>query len=412
MDISLPKTIPEIREYLRNPFYRNSFYITLGKFADVGFGFLFWTLAARLYSVGEVGIATALISSLGLVMAFSCLGFDVAIIRFMPSNDHSRVFNTCLWITTLAAIVVGVIYLAAIDLISPEIALIRDCVPLFLLFTVVNSVTYITGNALLSFRKADLKFVQNLIMGVRLPLLLPLVLLGSLGIFYAFGFASLAAAVFALVIIRSYVTLTPRIDREFTQKTFRFSSFNYLAHLFLEVPEYIMPILIVSLLRPEDAALYYIAFAIGNLVLIIPNAMSISFFIEGSHGINLRKGVVRNLVATYAILVPAILIIIAFGDIPLGFFGEDYLAAFDLLKIITISSLFVTVYYLFIPFQNIRLQVREIVRINLIRFVLLLGFSYAFLTWFGVIGAGYAWMLTHVILSMGIAAFVKGKGWI
>jgi len=412
MDIPLPKTIPEIRDYLRNPFYRNSFYITLGRFADVGFGFLFWTLAARLYSVGEVGIATALISSLGLVMAFSRLGFDVAIIRFMPSNDHSRVFNTSLWITTGAAIVVGIIYLAVIDLISPEIAFIRDYAPLFLLFAIVNSVTLITGNALLSFRKADLKFVQNLIMGVRLPLLLPLVLLGSLGIFYSFGFAYLVAAVFALVMIRGYVTLTPRIDREFTRETFRFSSFNYLAHVFLYVPTYIMPILIVNLLSPEDAALYYVAFAIGNLVLIIPDAMSTSFFVEGSHGINLRKGVFRNLTATYAILIPAVLSIFFFGEHLLRLFGEEYLAAFDLLRIIVISSLFATIHNLFTPLQNIRLRAGVIAVMNLIRFILLLGLSYVFILGYGVIGAGYAWMITYVILSVGIVAFVKGKGWI
>lgn len=412
MDISFLKTIPEIRDYFRNPFYRNSFYITLGRFADAGFGFLFWTLAAQFYSVGEVGIATALISSLSLVMIFSSFGFDFTIIRFMPSHDHSRVFNTCLWITTGAAIVVGIIYLAAIDRISPEIAFIRDYAPLFLLFAIVNSITLITGNALLSFRKADLKFIQNLIMGVRLPLLLPFTLLGSLGIFYAFGFAYLVAAIFALVMIRGYVTLSPQIDREFTRETFRFSSFNYLAYLFLYIPTYIMPILIVNLLSPEDAALYYVAFAIGNLVLIIPNAMSTSFFVEGSHGINLRKGVLRNLMATYAILIPAVLVIVVFGDVLLGFFGKDYLAAFDLLRVIAISSLFVTVYNLFIPLQNIRLKVRGIAIVSLIRFVLLLGLSYVFLTRFGVIGAGYAWIITYVILSVGIAAFVKGKGWI
>lgn len=412
MDISLPKNIPKIREYLGNPFYRNSFYISLGRFADVGFGFLFWTLAARLYSVGEVGIATALISSLGLVMAFSRLGFDIAIIRFMPFNEHSRVFNTCLWITTAAAIVVGIIYLAAIGLISPEIAFIRDYAPLFLLFVIVNSITLITGNALLSFRKADLKFVQNLIMGVRLPLLLPLVLFGSLGIFYAFGFAYLAAAVFALVMIHGYATLTPRIDREFTRKTFSFSSMNYLASLLQSIPPLVIPILIINLLSPEDAALYYVAFAIGNLVLIIPDAMSTSFFVEGSHGINLRRGAIKTLTLIYAVLIPAVLFIVIFGDIFLGFFGMDYLAAFNLLKIITISSLFVTVYNLYIPLQNVRLQVGGIVVLNLIRFVLLLGFSYIFLRWFGVIGAGYAWALTYMILSVGIAVFALERRWV
>lgn len=412
MNVSLPKTIPEAKDCLRNPLYRNSFYIALGRFSDVGFGFLFWTLAARMYSVGEVGLATALISSLGLVMAFSRLGFDIAIIRFMPSHDHSRVFNTSLMITTVAAIVIGVIYLIAIDLISPELVFIRDYAPLFLLFAIVNSITIITGYAFLSFRRADLKFIQTLIVGLRLPLLLPLALLGSLGIFYAFGFAYFVAALFALVVIRGYVNLSPRIDREFTQRTFRFSSLNYFASLFQNIPELVMPILIVSLLNPESAALYFVAYALGSLVLIIPDAMSISFFVEGSHGINLRKGVVRTLVAIYVVLIPAVVFVFFFGDLFLGLFGKEYIAAFDLLRVIAVSSLFVTIYNLFIPLQNVRFQVGGIVIMNLIRFMLILGLSYVFLTKFGVIGAGYAWAITHVMLSVGITTFVKGKGWV
>lgn len=412
MDIASLETITKFREHLRNPFYRNSIYIALGRFSEVGFGFLFWTLAARLYSVGEVGIATALISSLGLVMAFSRFGFDMVIIRFMPAYDRSQVFNTCFWITTVAAIVVGIVYLIVIDLVSPEIAFIRDYAFFFLLFTVVNAITLTTGNALFSFRKADLKFIQNLIMGVRLPLLFPFALLGSVGIFYSFGFAYLAATVFAMVVIRGYVTLSPRIDWEFTRRTSRFSSLNYFANLLQSIPTLMMPILIVNILGSEDAALYYVAFAIGNLVLIIPDALSTSFFVEGSHGINLRKGVFRNLVATYAILIPVILLMLIFGDHLLSFFGEEYRAAFELLRVIAISSLFVTIYNLFIPFQNIRLQAGAIVVLNLIRFMFLLGLSYVFLSCFGVIGAGYAWAITYLILGIGIAVFVKEKGWI
>jgi len=412
MHIQLPKTIPEFRKYLRDPFYSNSIFLTLGRFADIGFGFLFWVFAAHLYTVADVGIATALISSTGLVVSFSRLGFDTAIIRFMPTYDHSRVFNTCLWLTTGTAVLIGVIYLAAIDFISPEIAFIKDHAPLFLLFVIVNAITLTTGNALLSLRKANLKFIQNLIMGVRVLLLLPLALLGSLGIFSSFGFAYLIAVIFAMIVIRNYVTPSLQIDRQYISETFRFSYLNYLANLLFSIPTFIMPILIVNLLGPEDAALYYVAFAIGNLALIIPDAMSTSFFVEGSHGINLRKGVVRNLAATYVFLVPVILLIVIFGDLLLGFFGNDYLVAFDLVKVIVVSSPFVAIYNLFTPLQNIRLKAGEVVIMSFIRFMLLVGLSYVFLSWFGVIGAGYAWAVTYAILSLGIAVFVKWKGWI
>jgi len=412
MYISVLYLIKNIKSYWNNPLYKNSFFIALGRFIDVGFGFFFWTIAARLYSITDVGIATALISSLGLVIAFSRFGFDTAIIRFMPLNDHNKVFNTCLWITNGATIAVSLIYLFLIDFISPELVFIKEYIPIFILFAIANSITLISGNAFLSLRKADLKFIQNLIMGIRLPLLIPLVFLGSLGLFFSVGITYFVASFFALILIKRQIHLAFQIDRDFTKKTFRFSLLNYLSSLFQSLPILIMPILIVNLNSPEEAALYYIAFAIGNLVLIIPEAMTTSFFVEGSHGTNLRKGAIRTLTVTYAILIPAIFIIITFGNMFLGLFGQEYLGALDLLRIIAVSCIFVTIYNLFIPLQNIRLKVEGIVVINLVRFVLLLGLSYIFLIFFGITGAGYAWLITYMILGIGILMFVKREGWI
>jgi O-antigen/teichoic acid export membrane protein len=359
-----------------------------------------------------VGIATALISSLLLIVAFSRFGFDTALIRFLPTQDHSRVFNTCLWITIGATIIVTLFYLLAIDVIAPEIAFIREFALIFLILAIVSSVIDTTGYALLCLRKGNIKLLLNLLTGLRLPLLIPFVFLGSLGIFFSLGLANLVAAIIAVVLIRRFVPLALRIDRAFVRTTFQFSSMNYLANLLNSLPALVMPILIVNLLSPENAALYYIAFAIGSLVLIVPEAMSTSFFIEGSHGINLRKGTVMTLSVTYAALVPAVLFIVLFGDLLLNFFGSEYTTAFNLLRLIAISSFFVTIFNLFIPLQNIRMQVRGVVAVNFLRFAIYLGLSYILLQSIGVIGAGIAWLITHMILSVGIVAYVKVKGWI
>ncbi len=231
MDSAFFRQWRTIQELWKNPLYKNSFFIALGRFADVGFGFFFWTVAARLYSVADVGVATALISSLGLVMAFSRLGFDIAIIRFMPGHDRSAVFSSCLWITAIASIAVSIGYLFIVQFISPEITFIRDYAILFIVFSLVNSITSTTGNAFLSFRRADYRFVQNLLQGSRILLLFPLVSLGSIGIFSAVGIAIGIAALFAFVLIFRFVTISPGIDREFAKETFRFSSLNYVASL-------------------------------------------------------------------------------------------------------------------------------------------------------------------------------------
>ena len=66
---------------LSDPLYRNSLFMAFTSVFNAGCGFFFWMIAARLYTVEQVGLATALISALGLVVLLSRLGFDVSAIR-------------------------------------------------------------------------------------------------------------------------------------------------------------------------------------------------------------------------------------------------------------------------------------------------------------------------------------------
>ncbi|MDI9633247.1 MAG: oligosaccharide flippase family protein [Methanolinea sp.] len=407
MDLPILRSTSELREQLRNPLYRNSLFIALGRITDVGFGFLFWTFAARLYSQGDVGVATALISSLTLVITLSRLGFDTALVRFLPSKEKSRALSTTLWITLVATLIIAILYLLLVPVITPELFLLRDYLLLFLLFALANSFENIAENALLAIRRADLRWVLHLFMGLRILLLFPFAFLGSFGIFSSVGAAYLAVILISTFFIRRHFVITCKISTEYLRDTFRFSSLNYLASFLASIPTLVFPILILNLLGAEEAALYYIAFTIGNLVLIVPDAMTTSFFVEGSHGVNLKKAAMHTLAATYAVLIPAILIIVLFGDLLLGLFGSAYLAAFDLLRLIAISALFVAIYNLFIPLQNIRLRVGTIVMLNLVRCTLLLGLGYMLTLHMGVIGIGYAWLATYAVLAGGIVVRIK-----
>jgi hypothetical protein len=68
MAVALPKNFSEVRQQFQEPLIRNSFFIMASSFVAAGFGFFFWMIAARLYSQADVGIATALMSSMGLLI--------------------------------------------------------------------------------------------------------------------------------------------------------------------------------------------------------------------------------------------------------------------------------------------------------------------------------------------------------
>lgn len=399
----------------RDPLYRTSFFMAFSSIFNAGCGFFFWIIAARIYTVEQVGLATALISSLGLVLLFSRLGLDFSIIRFFPTCDKSRIFSTSLIITTLASLLAGIAYILLIDLLAPTLAFLKEPCYLvaFLLIAAANSVAAITGNAFLAERKAENYFLQNIFMALRIPLLIPLAFLGTFGIFGSTGLAFLVASIFALIVlVRSLNSIRPEIDVEFIKWSFKFSSWNYVSNILSTAPTLVLPIMVLNILGEAEAAKYYIAFTMGNLVLIIPNSLGTSLFVEGSHGEGLKKSVIRAGAASLALLVPAVLALFIVGDGFLGMLKGEYAEASDLLKIVALSSFPVTVYSLFIPIQNVRMRVEGVVKLNALRCMLLLGLSYLMIQEYGILGVGYAWIFTYGMIMIVIGWIALREKWI
>lgn len=404
-----------IRKRFEDPLYRNSFFMALSRIFNAGCGFFFWMIAARLYTIEDVGFATALISSLGLVILFSRLGVDVSIIRFFTFMDKGRIIFTSLAVTTVACGLTTIMYVLLIEHISPSLLFLGELkyALVFLLFAVLDSISSVIGNALVADRKASCYFMQNLFMAIRIPALLPFSILGAAGILGSLGTAYLFASFFGLaLLLRSIKDIQLEFDWVFIRRSFRFSSWNYLANILSAAPSMVISIMVINMLGATEAAKYYIAFTLGNLVLIIPNSFGTSLFVEGSHGEGLKKNVFEAGTASIFLLVPLVLFILYFGDFLLGMLKAEYVEAFDLLRIIAISSFPVAVYSLFVPIQNVRMKVKSIFYVNALRCLLLLGLSYLLIQRYGIIGAGYAWMATYMIIMLCVGWVAHKNGWI
>lgn len=404
----------KIARLAKDPLYRNSFFMAFTSVFNAGCGFFFWMIAAKLYTVEEVGLATALISSLGLVILFSRLGFDFSIIRFFPSNDKAKVFGTSLVITTIASLMVSSVFILQVEFISPSLAFLKE--PLyafaFVFIAVANSIAAITGNAFVADRKADLYLFQNIFMALRIPLLIPLAFLGTFGIFGSLGISFLVASFFAQIVLRRRIgVILSILDVDFVRESLRFSSWNYVSNILSIAPTLILPLMVLKMLGEAEAAKYFIAFTIANIVLIIPQSLGTSLFVEGSHGEGLKKNVIKSGVACLVLILPAVLLILVFGDRFLELIKEEYLEAFDLLRVLAISSFLVAVYSFFIPIQNINMQVEKIFKLNVIRSVLLLGLSYILIYKYGVLGVGYGWIITYSVITLMICRTAKKEGW-
>ncbi|NJF25157.1 lipopolysaccharide biosynthesis protein [Thermococcus sp. Bubb.Bath] len=383
---------------LRSPLYLNSIYISLSSMVTAVASFVFWSIATHLYSPSDVGVASALISALNLVFSISLLGLNVSIIRFYPKYGE-RVVGSALILTLIASSLASIGYALIISRSESfsEVSSVKFLV-MFVLFSAVGATYNLLSTYMIAKRKAEHSFVQSILFSLRFLFLFVLVSFGALGIVSSFGLGLALGVLYGFIVIDS---IKLKLDREFLRDSFKFSLGNYVASMFNVAPNYLMPTIVLSTLEKSEAAYFYIAFSIGSLILIVPNAINTSFFVEGSHGIkDLKQSLKKALVFSYIYLTFATVFVWFFGGFLLRSFGEEYVKGLGLLKLMILGSFFGVFVNFLIMLLNIQKRVREVVIANALKAVLFLGFSYLLISRFGVDGVGWAWIVTYAGMAL------------
>jgi len=411
MDVAGPKAL---KRYFNDTLYRNSFFLLMNRVLVVLTGFVFWMVATHLYSVNDVGLAVAFVSSSQLIGSFALFGFDTSIIRFFKSYDRSKIFNTSFILVAVFSVIVGVVYIAGVKYFSPDLSILQQPLyaVIFLLFTMALSVAAVTAQAFIAMRDAKYSFIQNLLLTLRIPLLLPLLFLGSLGILSATFIAYLVAYLIVFYFLGKFIQFRPEIDVGFLKLSYKFSFGNYISNMLYAATFSIIPIMVLNILGSASAGLYYMGYTVGNFALQIPLALSISLFVEGVYGENLRKSVKKIGVLTIGALVATIVFFNFFGRFILSLFGKDYVAAFDLLMLISVSGLLYAVYVIFTILLNMKMRVNYIIVLNVFLFILVDALSYFFLIRYGITGVGYAFIIAYGILDIFILYLAKKWEWL
>ncbi|AGF97072.1 hypothetical protein MmTuc01_1720 [Methanosarcina mazei Tuc01] len=385
--------------FLHDSLFKNAFFLMLSSISTAGFGFIFWFLAAKFYSASDVGIATGIMSSMTLIVNLSRFGLDYSIIRFFPTHDKCKVFSTSTVISTLIALIFGLIFISGINSFSPELSFLRS--PLYTLFYFISltssSVIFMAGIFFVAIREAEFQLYLNLIVGSRVLFVILFISLGAIGIFYAVGASFFIAFFISLVLIlKSGTDLKLKIDRKFLADSFNFSAGNFLTGLFMTVPNTLLPIMILNMHLVEQAAYYYIVFGIVSLLFMIPESISTSLFVEGSNGQSLKKTVIQSLVIIFLLLTPIALFFYLYGSLILGFIGQDYVAGGSgVFRLMIFASFFVVVNNVYFSIKRIQKDTKEITLLSGIIFILLIGLAFLLIPVLGIEGIGYAWIISY-----------------
>lgn len=301
-------------------------------------GFVFWTVAARMFAVTDVGESTTAIAAMNLIAPFTALGLGTALIWKLPTlrTGRAELVATAALVCAVAA---GVLSLAVALLMPPRfIGLpgVRDNPAVTLLFVggvVANSVGQFLDAALLSAVGGRVQLRRNIIHAVVKLVLLVIFALtlhryGALSIYASWFIAAVVSILVICVgLMRDHrLPLGELVPRFSALEGLHFHAVkHHILNLSLAVPYFAMPIVANVILGSEKAGYLYATWSLAGFVFVLPIAMSIALFATGAKdSTEMIREFRFSLRLSLAACAAANLAILPLGGLVLRIFGPAY----------------------------------------------------------------------------------------
>ena len=389
--------------------YKNSVYLMLSTLIMSIFGFFFWMINARLFTAEQVGLATTIISVMGIITSFSLVGLNAGLIRFLPKSERkNKKINTCFSFVGIITVIITTIFLLLLSVISPKLLFIKENLILsliFIVFMVFASLSSLIDSVFIAFRSAKFVLIKNTIFSA-LKLILPflLVSLGAYGIFSSWMLALIIGFIVSFIILIFKFNYKPKFvfHESIIKRMGSFSFGNYIAGFIGGLPALLLPLIIINKLNTETVAYYYMAMMIAVLLFTIPQATSNSLFAEGSYNEEKIKEHTKKAIKIIALLlIPAIIFTFILGKYVLLFFGKSYSQeGYMFLNLLAFSGIFVSVNAVFSALFRVKKMIKELIVRSVVGSFMILVLSYVFIMMgLGLLGIGYSWLIGNAIIS-------------
>lgn len=278
---------------------------------------------------------------------------------------------------------------------------------IFIFFTVLTIIASLQDSIFIGHRKSNLSFIKNTVQSIlKIPLLFFFITFSSFGIVvsYAIGyFVSVTIALLILLpmVISGYLPI-PLIDLKIMAEIFHYSTENYIAYVFENMPSFVLPILITNILSPETTAYFYVSWMFASIVFFLPKAIATSLFAEGSNSEHsLNKNVIMSLTASFFCVSIAIVLVIFLGDKMLLLFGKNYSEnATKILYLLVLSTIPMILNETFVSIKRVEKKIIPIIAIYLIISSSTIITAYSLSEQLGLLSIGFGWLASQLILAI------------
>lgn len=384
----------------------------LNSVTGAAFGFAFWLVVARSFEdASAVGYGAAVVSSMTLVAVIAKMGFDAALIRYVPRAGRVgrlRLLTLACASAAAASLVVSLAFLAIVPTLVPDLRGLRgDAVAAFLFAAgaAATALGWILDAYFVAERRAGFSLARNLVFNV-VKLGLPLTLLfqaSALWIPAAWAAGVAASVMFGALVApalarRAAIEEGPRPSRG---ELLRYASFNAATTVADFLPGLALPIVVLAIGGREANAFFYIAWSIAFVAFLASKSIAQSAFAELSHDErrvvhHLRKAARQNALVLAAFAMG----VVALGRPALSLFGPEYVAnAWPLLVLLAASAPFVAVNSLYATLLKSGRAGWELVLLPVATLALTFAAGAPLLARFGLPGLGASWLAANALVA-------------
>lgn len=389
----------------RDSLAANSGFLLISTLLSSGTGFIFWIIAAKLYDQQMIGIATTIISTVGLVVSLGRLGLDQTMIKYCSGERKSTIFYSIVWVELIITMLMGLFFILNLSWLSPDISVTKGETSIILGILFFSTFIDICANCFIALRDSKLYVVMNLLLSIKCIFLLLLVNFGLSGLLYATLFSQIISSAYCIYTLKQKHINYSAIDFGFIRKAFDFSATNYLSSLLISASMGIMPLIVLKNIGATGAANYYMVSALTNFLFMIPIAFSTSFFAEASNAVSNDNLLIKSLKMNYLVFVPLLITTILFGGFFLNLIGEEYAVdSVDLLRMMALSGIFYPLFRLNLSLKKVAGDNWGLIRDSTIFFLLLIGTNIIFSSQLGLNGIGVSYIISYGVVGI-IAAY-------
>jgi O-antigen/teichoic acid export membrane protein len=384
--------------------------LVVGAGVQALFGAVYWLIAARSDTAGDVGDATALFTSLLFVAYLSGLGLPVALARYATGRDDDSYAVTGWGVLAagVASLVTSLAYLALVRTDATKALSSWQTVGgpvVFMVLAIGVTWSLLIDVRWMTLRRWDLVLARQSLLGLtRLPLLL--LPIDSDRAVFLFVVAMTPAAIsgyLGIAALRRVTGAGPRLRPLPTsaRAAARFSLVNWLATLAYQGPQFALPVIVLTHVSSEENASFYVAWGITAIALYVPYGIGQALLAEGGKDGAWLRGQVRIALLLAGGLMTLAALATAVGrDIVTSVYGPDYAKAASVLPKLVAGTIPWAITSVYLTEARVRHRNLATVAITVTLTAVTLGLALALVDDHGLEGAANAFLVGNIAAAM------------